>query len=786
MNPHLIKNQQAKKDKPSIKTLISKKITITGAVQGVGFRPFVYKIARQFNLVGEVYNDSAGVVVIVQCTQIQFDQFLSLLKSDVPMLAKIANINIEHDYQSNQFYEDFSIGQSSKGKVSAIVLPDASICKDCIDDITDKNNRRYGYAFTNCTNCGPRFSIIKEIPYDRSSTSMSVFPMCKQCEKEYQNPVNRRFHAQPNACADCGPQLQLTNTLGENIVTDDIIKETVGLLKQGKIVAIKGIGGFHLACLSSIESSVVNLRDRKNRPDKPFALIGKNMAMIKKYCHVSAPEEKLLTAVASPIVLLQQKQHLLSKRIAPKQTTLGFMLPYSPLHYLLLQELDEPLVLTSGNQSHNPQIIDNQHALNELGKIADYFLVHNRDIINRIDDSVVQFSAGNPRIIRSARGYTPISLPLPKGFENKTNVLALGAELKNTFCLLTESQAIVSQHIGDLKTLESYQDFQNNIDLYQQLYSAKIKHLACDLHPDYLSSKYGDDYAQTKHIQLAKVQHHHAHIAACLFENGRAIDSDKVLGVVWDGIGLGGDSSLWGGEFLLADYVGFKRLAQFEYVPLLGGDKAATQPWRMAYAYFKHYHLEKGNFFTDKPTQNLDDLLNSKMALNVTSSVGRLFDAVAYVLGICPEQISYEAQAAIELENLAKSCNNNANLEAYEFDLKTPSNHHHIDIKKIWLGILADLQNQVKYSSIAYKFHLSLARLLFELTLQLKQDYQFETVVLSGGVFNNKLLLTLVCELFSNIDDIILLTPSQLPFGDGGISLGQAAICMARKKKYEQ
>ncbi|BAS67260.1 carbamoyltransferase HypF [Bathymodiolus septemdierum thioautotrophic gill symbiont] len=786
MNPRLIKSQQTKKNKPNIKTLISKKITITGAVQGVGFRPFVYKIARQFNLVGEVYNDSAGVVVIVQCTQIQLDQFLSLLKSDVPMLAKIANINIENDYQSNQFYDDFSIGQSSKGEISAIVLPDASICKDCIADITDKNNRRYGYAFTNCTNCGPRFSIIKEIPYDRNSTSMSVFSMCEQCKKEYQNPVNRRFHAQPNACADCGPQLQLTDMHGNDIVVDNIIKETVSLLKQGKIVAIKGIGGFHLACLASIEFAVVALRERKHRKHKPFALMAKNLSMVKQYCFVSDQEECLLTDKASPIVLLNKANDRLPDQIAPKQKNLGFMLPYSPLHYLLLQELGEPLVLTSGNQSHNPQIIDNQHALNELESIADYFLMHNRDIVNRVDDSVVQYVAGDLRVIRRARGYGPTSLSLPKGFSSHSGLLAVGAELKNTFCLLTESQAIVSQHIGDLKTLESYQDFQNNIDLYQQLYSAKIKQLACDLHPEYLSSKYADNYAQTNNIKLEAIQHHHAHIAACLFEHGGAIDSDKVLGVVWDGIGLGGDNSLWGGEFLLADYVGFKRLAQFEYVPLLGGDKAATQPWRMAYAYFKHYNLELGDFFTNKPTQDLEALLGSNIPLNLTSSVGRLFDAVAYVLGICPKHISYEAQAAIELESLAKSCcyDNNAKLEGYEFELKTTSSHCQIDIKQIWLGILLDLKNQVECSIIAYKFHLCLARLLFEITQQLKQDYLFETVVLSGGVFNNKLLLALTCELFNKIDGITLLTPSQLPFGDGGISLGQAAICRAREKKY--
>ena len=757
---------------------------ITGAVQGVGFRPFVYKIAQQFDLLGEVYNDSIGVVIITQCTQIQLDKLLLSLNNEAPELSRIIDISIVENYQDDKVYKDFSISKSRKGKASAIVLPDACICNDCIDDITDKNNRRYGYAFTNCTNCGPRFSIMKEIPYDRKSTSMSVFSMCKQCEKEYQNPIDRRFHAQPNACPDCGPQLQLTDATGENVATNNIIEKTVSLLKQGKIVAIKGIGGFHLACLSSIESAVVTLRQRKHRKHKPFALMARDVSMVKQYCLVSDQEECLLTDRASPIVLLTKANDLLSAQIAPKQKSLGFMLPYSPLHYLLLQELDEPLVLTSGNQSHNPQIIDNQHALNELGKIADYFLLHNRDIVNRVDDSVVQYVADDLRVIRRARGYAPTSMLLPKGFEGCEGLLAVGAELKNTFCLLTESQAIISQHIGDLKTLESYQDFQDNIDLYQQLYETEIKYLACDLHPDYLSSKYAENYAQTNNIKLNAVQHHHAHIAACLFEQGRAADSDKVLGVVWDGMGLGADNNLWGGEFLLANYLGFNRVAQFEYTALLGGDKATNEPWRMAYAYFKKHKLPMGEWFVDKPVKAFDALLDSNMPLNYTSSVGRLFDAVAYVLGICNQQISYEAQAAIELENLANDCLQPDQHRAYDFELGLVSGHYIINTDKLWIAILEDLNSNLDRADIAYKFHLSLGKLLVNSVLKLRQEHSFDIVVLSGGVFNNKLLLELIQGLFDKINNMTLLIPSQIPLGDGGISLGQAAVCAAREKKY--
>ena len=764
--------------------VLSKKIIITGAVQGVGFRPFVYKIAQQFDLLGEVYNDSIGVVIITQCTQIQLDKLLLSLNNDAPELSRIIDISIVENYQDDKVYKDFSISKSRKGKASAVVLPDACICNDCIDDITDKNNRRYGYAFTNCTNCGPRFSIIKQIPYDRKSTSMSVFPMCKQCEKEYQNPIDRRFHAQPNACPDCGPQLQLTDATGENVATNNIIEKTASLLKQGKIIAIKGIGGFHLACLASIESAVVTLRQRKHRKHKPFALMARDVSMVKQYCLVSDQEECLLTDRVSPIVLLTKANDLLSAQIAPKQKSLGFMLPYSPLHYLLLQELDEPLVLTSGNQSHNPQIIDNQHALNELGKIADYFLLHNRDIVNRVDDSVVQYVADDLRVIRRARGYAPTSMPLPKGFEGCEGLLAVGAELKNTFCLLTESQAIISQHIGDLKTLESYQDFQDNIDLYQQLYETEIKHLACDLHPDYLSSKYAENYAQTNNIKLNAVQHHHAHIAACLFEQGRAADSDKVLGVVWDGMGLGADNNLWGGEFLLANYLGFNRVAQFEYTALLGGDKATNEPWRMAYAYFKKHKLPMGEWFVDKPVKAFDALLDSNMPLNYTSSVGRLFDAVAYVLGICNQQISYEAQAAIELENLANDCLQPDQHRAYDFELGLVSGHYIIHTDKLWAAILEDLNSNLDRADIAYKFHLSLGKLLVKSVLKLRQEHSFDIVVLSGGVFNNKLLLELTQGLFDKINNMTLLIPSQIPLGDGGISLGQAAVCAAREKKY--
>lgn len=755
-----------------------KKIIINGIVQGVGFRPFIYNLANKYSILGEVYNDASGVIIFAEESN-EFKNFFDAIKSPPP-LAKITNITLEGSQKNTQYY-DFKITRSKKTKnITTAVPKDACICSDCIKDITDKNNRRYRYAFTNCTNCGPRFSIIKAMPYDRKTTSMKAFNLCADCKEEYKSISNRRFHAQANACTKCGPKLQLVDNQ-KNIIHLDAIKTAVELLKQGKILAIKGIGGFHLTCLADDKKAVNILRDRKKRKHKPFALMAKNVEMVKKYCKVSAQEDKLLKDTISPIVLLTKNTDLLAKNIAYNQNKLGFMLPYSPLHYLLLKELNKPIVLTSGNRNNEPQIIDNTDALNKLAKIADYFLLHNRDIVNKVDDSVMQIIAGQTRIIRAGRGLSPISLPLPKGFANNQGVLALGAELKNTFCLLTNSQAIISQHIGDLKTLESYQDFQKNINLYQQLYEVDIKKLVCDLHPDYLSSKYAQNYAQDNNIELQKVQHHHAHIASCLFENKRPINCNNVLGIVWDGAGLGEDKNLWGGEFLLANYSNFKRIAQFEYVPMFGGDKVTLEPWRMAYAYFEKYQINTDKYFKGKPTTFFDKLIDSDIAFKYTSSVGRLFDAVAYILGICNQNISYEAQASIELESLASICKVKQQ-QTYDFELELMDGYYIVNSKKMWLSLLNDLRNNVGRENIAYKFHLSLASLIIKMTTKLKQQYSFDDVVLSGGVFNNKLLLELCFELFKNTADIHLMSASKTSLGDGAISLGQAAIHVAKIK----
>ena len=769
-------------------------IKITGLVQGVGFRPFVFRLAHDQKVYGEVYNTSSGVEIIAQCQHQQLDTLLKALSDQAPSQASISSVTVAAHHLDTP-YRDFTITSSRKGEMHAMALPDLRICDDCIQDINDPDNRRYRYPFTNCTNCGPRFSIMHDMPYDRRATSMSQFTMCGACDQEYHNPMDRRFHAQPNACSVCGPTLTLTNASGEGVKTSNAINKTVSLLQAGKIIAIKGIGGFHLACLATNEASVNTLRKRKKRRSKPFALMASSIAMIETYCHLSDHEQQLLTGASAPIVLLRKgipslPKALLPEAVAPLQQHLGFMLPYTPLHYLIMQSLNQPIILTSANKSQDPQIIDNDEALEALRFVADYFLLHNRTIVNRLDDSVVMRSAGSTRVIRRARGYAPTSLPLPPGFNQHAGLLAVGAELKNTVCLLRQSQAILSQHIGDLSTVKSYIDFQKTITLYQKFYDARTTHIAYDLHPEYLSSRYAEQYITQHAIAGTKVQHHHAHIAACLFEHGKPIDCNPVLGIVWDGLGLGEHNTLWGGEFLLANYQGFTRVAHFDNVPLLGGDSATNEPWRMAFAYLKTYQLDTHpmlppSLFIDKPIKQLESLLTSKLPTLRTSAVGRLFDAVAYLLGICKDHITYEAQAAIELEQLAHTCKQRQAISGYNIELTNLSGIATVDTKNLWIGLLDDIARE-KRETIAYKFHLSLADFLARTVIALNKKHDFSEVVLSGGVFNNRLLLDLIQDIFAKKRiNCKLLIPSLTPLGDGGISLGQAAIVACRQNKSD-
>jgi hydrogenase maturation protein HypF len=784
-------------------------IRVKGTVQGVGFRPAVFTLANQLGISGKVINDGDGVLIEAFAPKATLEAFIQAIREKSPPLARIESITYkEITYKeledtcviaTRTIPTSFAIDTSKSSTVATNIAADAATCQACLSEIFCQSNRRYRYPFTNCTHCGPRLSIIKAIPYDRAMTSMAAFPMCPDCESEYQDPKDRRFHAQPNACRVCGPKVWLEDKWGIEHASEheaiDAIEAAANLLKRGEIVAIKGIGGFHLACAATNDKAVATLRQRKKRFEKPFALMARDLDLIKRYCLVSAAEESLLKSHEAPIVLLERKKVVtrekLSDAVAPKQTTLGFMLPYSPLHHLLLHNLNIPIVLTSGNLSEEPQCTDNDEAKEYLGQIADFFLLHDRAIVNRLDDSVVRAAKDNSfEVLRRARGYAPTPIKLPPGFESAPEVLALGAELKNTFCLLQDNRAIISQHMGDLEEAKTYSDYQKNLELYQNCFQFKAMRIAIDYHPEYLSSKLGRNLL----AEIDPVQHHHAHIASCLADNGWPLEAGPVIGVALDGLGYGMDDSYWGGEFLRADYGSFERIATFRPVALLGGAKAMREPWRNAYAhivtaigwqnYFEQYaELELTKYFQTKPLATYDSMLKSKQNAPLASSCGRLFDAVAAAIGVCRAEISYEGQAAIELEALMSS---NALAEeedeqAYPFVIENLGKQlPYIDSKTMWQALLTDLSLGTAPPVMATRFHQGLAKVIIAMVEQLSagHDNWQSTVALSGGVFQNKILLELVKSDLTK-KSYRVLTHRQVPTNDGGISLGQAVISAA-------
>ena len=545
------------------------RITVRGVVQGVGFRPFVYRLAHEHGLKGGVRNTSGSVDIEVEGSGEAINNFLSDLKIKAPPMARIETVEVAFD--SPRGYTDFKIGESlSREGQYQLVSPDIATCDECQQEIFSPTDRRFGYPFTNCTNCGPRFTIIEDIPYDRPKTTMRHFKMCPQCQQEYADPLNRRFHAQPNACPECGPKLELVDGNGDRIDCGDAIKAASQLLKKGKILAVKGLGGFHLACDATSEAVINTLRARKRRQGKPLAVMLPTLEEVEKHCFVSVEEKKLLESPQCPIVLLRWKRSKISPAVAPNLKYLGVMLPYTPLHHLLLSETGLPLVMTSGNISEEPIARDNDEALRRLGGIADYFLVHNRDIYSRYDDSVYMVE-GAPQVVRRARGYAPYPIFLP--FKSK-QVLACGAELKNTFCLTKDEHAFLSQHIGDMENEETLEHFENTIELYKKLFRLEPQVIAHDMHPDYLATRYALRLGAERGLSLVPVQHHHAHIVSCLIDNKDNRVEGPVIGVAFDGTGYGSDGKIWGGEFLIADYQNFKRVGHLEYVPLPGGETA--------------------------------------------------------------------------------------------------------------------------------------------------------------------------------------------------------------------
>jgi len=766
---------RSRTDRSSAQTRERVRISVRGVVQGVGFRPFVYQLANRLKLSGWVRNTSEDVQVEVQGSPKAVRQFLRSLRDESPPRATIEDIAVTRLAASSRS-AGFEIRNSlaQKGKYQ-LVSPDIATCDSCLAEILSPDDRRYHYPFTNCTNCGPRFTIIEDIPYDRPSTTMRDFTMCPDCQREYDDPLNRRFHAQPNACPACGPRLELLDAAGKPVATGDVIADTARLLREGRVVVVKGLGGFLLACDATNDAAVSLLRDRKKRTAKPFAIMVTSLDEVRQHCLVNEAEAKLLASPAAPIVLLPwRKESTVVKAVAPALRHLGVMLPYTPLHHLLMREGGRPLVMTSGNLSEEPIAKDNEEALVRLAGIADYFLVHNRDIYSRYDDSVAIVERGVPQLVRRARGYAPYPVRLP--FKSRP-VLACGAEEKSTFCLTRDEYAFVSQHIGDLENLETLEHFSETVALYKRLFRVEPELVAHDLHPDYLSTQFAREMIGETSARLVPVQHHHAHIASGMADNG--LDA-PVIGVAFDGTGYGTDGHIWGGEFLVADYRAFRRAGQLEYLPLPGGAQAIKRPYRTAIGYLLAL-LGETALNADLPMlrqageaeigvirQQIAKGLNSPL----TSSCGRLFDAVAALIGVRGE-ISYDAQAAVELEAVAADAPDESGL--YPFSMQETGGLRIIKVADLFAALLVDLRSRVPPRLMAARFHNTVARMIAETCRGLAAEAGLKRVVLSGGVFQNRLLLRKTVPMLEAAG-LIVYTHRQVPTNDGGVSLGQAVI----------
>jgi len=772
--------------------MVAESIRVNGTVQGVGFRPTVWRLARAHKLTGLVWNDAQGVGIQVWGGAQQLEEFIRSLQRECPPLARIERIE-RSSMAIGRVPEAFEIVSSLAGETQTNVTADAAVCSACLQEVNDPADRRFRYPFTNCTHCGPRLSIIRSVPYDRANTSMSAFPMCPDCRNEYQDPSNRRFHAQPNACPVCGPKVWLESSAGEKIGTggaEDALAAAQKLIAAGKIVAVKGIGGIHLACDACNEQTVHRLRQRKQRYQKAFALMARDIAMIEQYASVNEQERAALHSAPAPIVVLDAQGEAVASGVAPGQATLGFMLPYTPLHHLLMQRMVSPIVLTSGNRSDEPQSIDNEDALSRLAQIADYFLLHDRDIVNRLDDSVVRMVAGDIRPLRRARGYAPAPISLPEGFAGSGQVLAMGGELKNTFCLLQGGRAVLSQHMGDLENALTFADYRRNLGLYRALFDHRSAVIAVDLHPDYLSTQLGQELAQAEHVEVIGVQHHHAHIAACMAEHGMPLHAEPVLGVAMDGLGYGADGGLWGGEFLLADYRECRRLAHFAPVAMPGGIQAMREPWRNTYAHLQHafgWEWIQKNFadlpivreIEKKPLKNLSLMIERGLNSPPASSCGRLFDAVAAALGICTETQLFEGQAAMEMESIAAPLFQSQSGNPYPLDPpRWEQGIAIVDFRLMWRALLEDLTTGCDPALVAARFHQTVSAQIAQTAIWFCQKQRTGTVVLSGGVFQNRLLLEGVSARLC-VAGLRVLSPKSIPANDGGISLGQAVVAAA-------
>lgn len=745
----------------------SYKIYIKGLIQGVGFRPFIYRKAHNCYINGWVKNTTESVIIHAEGTIKNIDTFIKSIKIEAPKAANISEIEIKKEKFID--YKDFKILQSEDISDSITeISPDIAVCNNCLEDLKKQKNR-INYPFINCTNCGPRFSIIKDMPYDRDKTTMDVFDMCKKCKNEYLNIHDRRFHAQPVACLNCGPKYELL--INKKIIKDfnKIVLEIVGLILQGKIIAIKGLGGFHFACDAINDIAVKRLRNLKLREGKPFAVMFKDIYALKEYCIINENEETVINSWRKPILIAQAKKWL-AYDVSIGFNTIGAMLPYLPFHYLLFEHLQIPaIVLTSGNISDEPILIDNELAKQKLNTIYDAILTYNREIYNRVDDSVCHVINNSERIMRRSRGYTPVPVKMDM---NVNGILAVGAELVNCFCFGKENQAILSQHIGDLKNYETYEFFSQTIGQFKKLFRIEPEIIVCDMHPDYLST----GYAKESGLPFIEVQHHHAHIASCMAEN--RID-EKVIGVSFDGTGLGTDGHIWGGEFFICDLNNFKRYTHFEYIPLPGGDAATKEPWRIGLSYlYKVFgnELFKLNIpfvrdLDEEKSKIIIQAIDHNINCPLCSSAGRLFDAVAAILNICSIS-KFHAEAPMRLESLI----NPKNYSEYIYNINNTINYYFV-IK----GIVQDIMQGNNIGDIAAKFHNTIISIIFATVKRMFEETGIKKVALSGGTFQNKYISERIENKLLN-NGYELLIQKSVPVNDGGIALGQLAIAAKRRE----
>ncbi|MBD3232474.1 MAG: carbamoyltransferase HypF [candidate division Zixibacteria bacterium] len=741
------------------------KLLVSGAVQGVGFRPFVHRLASEFRLTGWVRNSTEGMEIEVEGNTESLAEFLKRLKSDNPPLSSITSC--EYRFLDMHGYADFRIMDSiNSGERNTIVLPDIATCADCLRDIFDKDNRRYNYPFTNCTNCGPRYSIIEALPYDRVNTSMRAFEMCDECRNEYEDFSDRRFHAQPNACPECGPHLELWDKSGKILeLRSEALPKACELIRCGKILAVKGLGGFHLMVDARNDKSIERLRQLKGRDERPFAMMFPDIETIREYCMLGDLEESLLNSPEAPITLLRVNKASLkdiAASVAPDNPYFGTMIPYTPLHHLMMTQLEFPVVATSGNISNEPICTENGEALRKLSGIVDYFLVHNRPIVNHVDDSIIKVMAGREMIIRRARGYAPLPISTRAALPE---ILAVGGHQKNALAISKGNQIVVSQHIGDLETKETFDVFKKAINQLSALHDHKPHSAACDTHPYYKSTRFTEDLPQPK----VKVQHHHAHILSCMAENEL---EPPVLGICWDGSGYGTDGTIWGGEFIRIEKNSFKRTAHFRMFPLPGGEAAIKEPRKTAIGLlfeiygdnlFDNKSLSIRTQFTEDELGIIRNMLRKELNSPRTSSAGRLFDAVAALLGICKSN-NYEGQAAMQLEFAAMKSDADT---YYRYDVSKNGNTYIVDWERIIRGIIEEI-GKVSVKDIAMKFHNTVVRAAVEIADLVNE----EKIALSGGCFQNKILLEkMITELKKKGHKVYW--HRRIPTNDGGIALGQ-------------